>query len=273
MTSLLLFFTLAATGETAPAKVHFVPYRLSKTQHLILRARINGSRPLNFVMDTGAPAFFLSKEGAKLAGLKENENGWAVADKLEMEGGLVLEKVKTRVETPFQLKGINGMGMAGVELHGMIGYSILARFEMEIDMTKDRMKWTELDWTPPDPWGSGGRGGSAPGGLEMVGSAMAGLGTLTGGKTRLTQVPGFTGLVLAQKGEQIQVGDLLNGSTAQKSGLKVGDAIVEMEGEKPKDLAQARKKLSGIPVGKTLTLKIARNGQEMEINLGPENGF
>ena len=38
---------------------------------------------------------------------------------------MVLTKAEGRVEKPFQLDGMNGLGLAGVELHGMIGYNIL----------------------------------------------------------------------------------------------------------------------------------------------------
>ena len=37
---------------------------------------------------------------------------------------------------------MNGLGLAGVELHGMIGYNVLARYRMEIDFTRDKMTWT-----------------------------------------------------------------------------------------------------------------------------------
>lgn len=251
-----------------------VPYRLSKTKHLIVRAKVGKSPPLNFVLDTGAPAFFLSTDAAKLAGLDDKNTGWAVADKMEFEGGLKLEKVKVRVETPFQLKGLNGLALAGVELHGMIGYNILAQFEMEIDLTKDTMKWTKLDWTPPDPLGMGAKSGSSgAGSLELVGSAMAGLGSITGSKSKLSQVPGITGVVLGQSEKAISIAEVLKGSPAESLDLKKGDLLLQIDGEAPKDLAQARTRLSGINAGKSVALKISRMGREIEVTLTPQFGF
>ena len=64
---------------------------------------------------------------------------------------------------------MNGLGLAGVELHGMIGYNILARYRMDIDFTKDKMVWTPLELqagrarsasaaaAPPAAWKSWGR--------------------------------------------------------------------------------------------------------------------
>lgn len=276
---LLAAFTGLFAGQAPPVEAKKgptfeVPFRLSKTKHLIVRAKINNSPPLNFVLDTGAPAFFLSKEGAKLAGIAETDTGWATADRMELEGGLKLEKVKVRVETPFQLKGLNGMALAGVELHGMLGYNVLAQFEMEIDMTKDRMKWTKLNWTPPDPFGLGSRGNSSgSSGLELVGSAMAGLGNITGSKSKLTLVPGINGLVLVQDGDSIKVSEALKGSVAQTAGLQKGDLLLQIDGEKPKDLAQARGKLGGTSVGKIVQIKVSREGREIEVPLTPQYGF
>ena len=48
---------------------------------------------------------------------------------------------------------------------------LLARYRMEIDVTQDKMVWTEMKWTPEPPKGMGGKGG-ADMSLEMLGGAM-----------------------------------------------------------------------------------------------------
>ena len=50
-----------------------------------------------------------------------------------------MEKVKARVEDLVQIDGMNAMGLAGVELHGVIGYNVLARFRIEYDFTADKL--------------------------------------------------------------------------------------------------------------------------------------
>ena len=47
---------------------------------------------------------------------------------------------------------MNGMGLAGLEIHGLMGYQLLAKYRMEIDFTRDKMTWTELDYKPACPW-------------------------------------------------------------------------------------------------------------------------
>src|SRR5207249_11448573 len=131
----------------------------------------------NFIVDTGAPILFVSTPVGKKLGLAADVKGITVLDKLEFEGGLALEKVKCRVETPFQLEGMNGMGMAGVELHGILGYTVLAHFRMEFDFTRDKMTWTRLAFEPPPPQPVGGKG---PQELEAIGGLMKAVAFLMG---------------------------------------------------------------------------------------------
>ena len=120
-----------------------VPYRLTRTQHILVRTKINGKGPFHFIVDTGCPILLISEEAAKKAGLTDKK-GRATIDRFELEGGLVQEKVAARVETPFQIEGMNNMGLPGIELHGLMGYTVLAKYRIEMDLSRDRMRWTPL---------------------------------------------------------------------------------------------------------------------------------
>src|SRR5688572_5355518 len=78
-------------------KPGIVPYRLTDTHHTLVRVKINGKGPFNFVVDTGCPVFLISEPVGKKIGL---EKGWVTLDKLELEGGLEMKNLKARVETP-----------------------------------------------------------------------------------------------------------------------------------------------------------------------------
>src|SRR5262245_24270735 len=75
-----------------------IPYRVTDTKHLMVRVKINGTGPYHFIVDTGAPAIFMSKEVAKKAKVKEDEKEWGVFDSFELEGGLKIEKARGRAE-------------------------------------------------------------------------------------------------------------------------------------------------------------------------------
>src|SRR5213593_1740587 len=74
-----------------PAKVIQVPYRLTDTKHVMVRAKINGKGPYNFIVDTGAPALFVSTAVCKKLDIEPDKKGWGTFDKFEIEGGLVIE--------------------------------------------------------------------------------------------------------------------------------------------------------------------------------------
>src|SRR5438105_3860353 len=113
-----LSLTVPVFGEEKPkpdTKSYEVPYRLTVPKHVLVRAKINGKGPFNFILDTGAPALFVATKVCEKLGIPSDRRGWGTFDRFEIEGGVVLTKVKGRVETPFQLEGMNGMGLAGAE--------------------------------------------------------------------------------------------------------------------------------------------------------------
>src|SRR5262249_47575590 len=106
----------------------------------------------NFLVDTGAPALYIGTEAARKIGLEPAKNDyWTQIDRLDIEGGASLANVKARIEDPYQLTGMNALGLPGTSIDGILGFTILARFRMEFDPTKDRMVWTRLDYEPKDP--------------------------------------------------------------------------------------------------------------------------
>src|SRR3954462_7860277 len=129
-----------------------VPYRLTDTNHFLVRVRINGKGPFNFLVDTGAPAFYVSTDTARKVGLKPSRDEfWTAVDRLDFEGGARLSGLKARVEDPFQLIGMNALGLPGASIDGILGFTMLARFRLEIDPTPDRMTWTRLDFERGEP--------------------------------------------------------------------------------------------------------------------------
>ena len=147
-----LVFLARADDAKKPEPATFqVPFGQTETKHILVRARINGKGPYNFIVDTGAPALFVSTAVCKKLNIEAGKDGWGTFDRFEIEGGVVMEKAKGKIADPFQLEGMNRMGLAGTELHGVIGYNILARYRIELDFTRDKMAWTQLKFEPALP--------------------------------------------------------------------------------------------------------------------------
>src|SRR5438094_5995721 len=91
--------------KAAAARTYQVPYRLTATNHVMVRVKINGSGPYHFILDTGAPALFVSTAVCRKLGVEPDQKGWGLFERFAIEGGVVLNKIQGRVEDPFQLEG------------------------------------------------------------------------------------------------------------------------------------------------------------------------
>ncbi|MCI0703800.1 MAG: PDZ domain-containing protein [Planctomycetia bacterium] len=245
-----------------------IPYRLTDTKHIMVRVKINGKGPFNMVVDTGAPAIFIPKTVAKKANVKakekEKEKGLVDFDSFEIEGGLKVEKAKGRVEDLVQLDGMNGLGLAGVELHGVIGYNVLARYRIEYDLTADKLVFEPLPkFDPPPLVPLGGKGGTD---IQSMGPMVKMLAAMLGIKPNFETVPrGFTGLEFKEADGKVTIQSVLPGSPAEKAGLKAGDVITSVKTvsiDSGKDLTRA---LAKAGVGTKWRFYITRGGKEQEI--------
>ena len=266
----LIFFVAVPLRADEPKKTDVksfeVPYVLSPTKHILLRAKIDGKGPFNFIMDTGAPALFVGTKPCNKLGIKADKDGWGVFEKFEIEGGVVLAKVRGRIEDPFQLEGMNGMGLAGAELHGVIGYNILARYRMEIDFTKDKMIWTEIpDFTPPEPKPLDPSAKVAASGCEGVGKFMQAFGGDKRPAPEIGIIRGFLGAELSEGKGCMVVDRVQEKGPADKAGLKVGDRLLEFNSTKVNDLAGLLKASRGEAAGKTVKLTVGRGDEVKEI--------
>ncbi len=262
----------AATGATRaadepPPTKYEIPFRLTDTKHVLVRAKINGKGPFNLIMDTGAPAVFITKAVAKKANAELDSKGWTNFDTFELEGGLKVGKPRGRVEDLFQLDGMNGLGIAGVELHGVIGYNVLAKYRIQYDFTADKLVMEEIPgFEPPALVPLGTKGG---GDLQAMGPLMKTLAALMGIKPNFETVPrGFTGVLSEEDG--VTVKSVFAGSPAEKAGLKPGDRIISVKDTDVSDSQELLAALAKAAVGAKIPLTIKRGNtmKTLQLELG-----
>jgi hypothetical protein len=264
-----------------------VPYRLTETNHFLVRVRINGKGPFNFLVDSGAPALYVATETAAKIGLAPRKaEFWTPIERLDLEGGARLLGVQARVEDPFQLIGMNALGLPGTTIHGILGFTILARFRLEIDPTKDHMTWTRLDYTPAEPPLPQHRDNAEDGppfelqAMKALGPIAKGLALLMGRQPEEERLPrGFLGLEWAEvKGVNsesgrmvVQITRVLEGSPAARAGLRARDRLIRAGGQAVDGLKTAREALAAVRAGDPVELVIQRgsgtNGESRDLTL------
>lgn len=221
--------------DTAANETYRIPFRLSDTKHLLVRAKINGKGPFLFLLDTGAPAVYVAGDTAKQIGLTAGKNGWANAARLEVEGGAVVENLPVRLDDPTQLKGMNSLGLEGAHLDGIIGYNLLARFVLDIDVSRLRMIWTRQTTLPTDVPDLQamllGKPITLPKSMAQMDSMASMMPKLMAKLKTETVARGFVGLELQpdKPAGRVQVARVLADSPASRAGLQAGD-VVEMAG-------------------------------------------
>ncbi len=296
-------------GPITPDGAVDVPYSLSATNHLIVRLKVNGHGPYNFVVDTGAPTMLLDEKVAADIGLKPDAPAtrpagtslrhgsttrgattkpagegrrWATIDRLDIEGGLRIEKAKCLILTPYQITAMNSMGAAGVELHGLLGYSVLARFKMQIDLTKNRMVWTpQVGFTPPPLTSRGSDLGKTTKAdedreddLESMGGVMKVLGPLV--KMNMpgpAQPRGFLGFDLADRDGAAFADHVFADAPAAKAGVKHGDEVVAVDQLRVHSAADVQHATEHTLKGETVTLTVSRDGKTRDLKVVAGEGL
>jgi hypothetical protein len=264
MQILFLLAHLVAAGPTFQ-----VPYNPAATNHILLRAKLNGLGPYNFIMDTGAPALFVAEDIAKKLSILPDAKHWGVVRRLEIEGGPVVEKIAARVEGPFQLQAMNQLALTGVEIHGVIGYNVLARFRIEIDMTKPEMVWTRLAGEPPPPASvteAQRKKMVRPAQNQKQMESMAKMASTMFARKPTEVLPrGFFGIELESASAGAIVKRVLPGGPAAQSGILAGDVVTSCSigGQTAAPVSSSAalvELLKGMAPDEAVTLTVKRDG-------------
>jgi len=272
----------ADTGKAQVGQSFEVPYFLTQTNHFVVRALINGRGPFHLVVDTGAPGLFLSTEAAKKAGVEPpGKTYYSVMKEIRLEGGPKLDNLKIRVEDPFQLVGMNALGLPGIKLDGLMGFSVLARYRITLDPTHHRMIWTRLDFDPV------GVVDDRPAirrediplqlqAMEMLGPAMKFASMFVGKQPPIRRLPqGFAGFTAQKSGDspELRVTAVWPDTPAAAAGLLAGDVIVKCEGNDVPDDTKLTEMLSKKAAGEKIVLDIKRQGVDRSITIELQERF
>ncbi|MAX39945.1 MAG: hypothetical protein CME33_25660 [Gimesia sp.] len=84
------------------------------------------------------------------------------------------------------------------------------------------------------------------------------------------EFPPSFGIALKQIGNRIIAQQVITGSAAQEAGVRKGDVLLSVDGEKVSNVDETLKALSECELGKEIVLKVQRFGKEREIKVTPQ---
>ncbi|HEU5116532.1 MAG TPA: PDZ domain-containing protein, partial [Isosphaeraceae bacterium] len=182
-------------------------------------------------------------------------------------------------EDPFQLEGMNALGLPGATIDGILGFTILARFRMEFDPTRDWMTWTRLNYEPKEPFvPRNAAERQAPAevqAMNLLGPAMKLMAVFVGKQPEdILHPQGLLGLELTEaKDGTTKVARVLPGTPADEAGVKPGDVLVELHDRSIENLDSAHSAIARIRPGDKVTLTLKRGETTLERTLTAAEGF
>jgi hypothetical protein len=197
-----------------------------------------------------------------------------------------LSQIKARVEDPFQLVGMNALGLPGASIDGILGFTVLARFCIELDPTRDRMTWTRLNFEPSEPpvppRGAAGQRERPPAALQgmyLLGPLAKILALATGGKQPEDQLHprGFCGIELAETEGEVRATGVLPDSPAARAGVRTGDLLVRIRDREVTSIKTARAAVATLQPNDRVVLVIRRSAgagaEELTLTLTAGEGL
>jgi hypothetical protein len=140
-----------ASSPTAKARA-VVPFSMLPSNHMLVRAMINGKGPYRLIFDLGAPITLLSNQAGESSGVvKANApksflfsmRGEAEVAKLQV-GDLTATKLPVIVFNHPALKVLGDV--LGAPIDGIIGFTFFARYKTTIDYQVNEMTFEPVDF-------------------------------------------------------------------------------------------------------------------------------
>ncbi|MBX6315849.1 MAG: aspartyl protease family protein, partial [Isosphaeraceae bacterium] len=210
--------------DQAP-KPAVVPFEMLPSNHMVVRATINGKGPYRLIFDLGSPVILLGSKAAEATGAIPKDAPKAFLFSTRGEGKIATLKVGdlTAKDLPVivmdhpALKALGGL--LGRPLDGIIGYTFFARYRTTIDYQTRQMTFTPVPFEVRDLMKD------LPD--RLLGPKVA--------QTRILAPQGLWGLTLgtpeggvSSRGVPIQA--VLPDSPAAAAGLKPGDLLTTLDG-------------------------------------------
>ena len=247
-----------------PAKVSF---SMLPSNHMLVRAMLNGKGPYRLIFDLGAPITLLSNHAAEESGTVKADAPRSFlfsmrgeAEVAEMRVGELT--VKNLPVVVFDHPALKILGeVLGQPVDGIIGFTFFARYKTTIDYQVDEMTFAPVDFEVRDL-------------MKELPDRLAGPKTA---RRSVTAPGGLWGLRLGSpeggfSSPGTPIVEVLAGSPAEAAGLKAGDVLTTIDGRwttSPDDVHQAA---AAVPPGRSVPVGLLRDGRERVVEVRPADG-
>jgi membrane-associated protease RseP (regulator of RpoE activity) len=251
-----------------PSRPWTVPFSMLPSNHMLVRAMINGKGPYRLIFDLGAPVTLLSNRAAETSGVVQanaprsflfSMRGEAEVSRLQV-GDLTAEKLPVIV---FDHPALSALGdLFGRPIDGIIGFTFFARYKTTIDYQAGNMTFQPVDFQIRDL-------------LKELPDRLTGPKTA---RRRVLAPAGLWGLRLNQAPAGVDtmgvpVAEVFAGSPAARAGIRPGDLITTLDDRWTVSLADVYAAASDAPPGREISITILREGCELTLTVCPSEGI
>jgi hypothetical protein len=238
------------------------------SNHMVVRATINGTGPYRLIFDLGAPITLLSNKASEAAGVVKRDaprsflfsmRGEAEVAKLQV-GELTALKLPVIV---FDHPALRILGQAlGQPVDGIIGFTFFARYRTTIDYQASKMTFEPIDFPIRDL-------------LRELPDRLTGP---KSARRRILAPTGLWGLRLDKSARSvdapgIRIAEVLAGSAAEVAGLKPGDLLTTLNHRWTTSIADVYAAAAAAPPGQNIPVIIQREGKEQTLMVHPADGI
>lgn len=257
----------SAPGPAAPSKAT-VPFEMLATNHMVVRAKINGKGPFDMIFDVGAPITLLTNKVALEAGVIKPDAPRSFLFSIRGEGEVKTLEVGTLKAQDLPVIVLDhpllkAMGeMLDRRLDGIMGYTFFARYKTTIDYQAKTMSF--------EPVNASVRNLMRDLADRLAGPRVA--------RHRVLAPSGLWGVTVDDPAAGLDapgvpIIGVLADSPAAQAGLKPGDVLTTLDGRWTTSINDAFAAAAAAQPGREVAVIVLRDGKELTLTVRPVEGI
>lgn len=276
-TSMLAYaLCLVCTQSPEAKKPAVVPFEIIGSKHMAVQIKINGKGPYRVIFDTGAPISLLSNKVAEESGLIKKSTTTPKSGSSSGTANLFASMKGMHKISDFQFGDVKAKNIQVIvmdhptvaaiaevvgPIEGIIGFPFFAKFHTSVNYQNKTLTMIPTSYDPGD----------------VMASLMTSMMSSNKDKKVFISPKTFWGLSVG-KGENdtedgIEVVTVYPDSLAHKAGIQAGDRLITLDGVWTDTVTDCYRAAAQVAAGRTVKVKIRRDGKEQTLDVTPGTGW